>query len=369
MKTSFYSGDASIRYVYSTFAADGDATTVPTSDITVKLKFAPKAKFTYNVYAVNSSSVKLQEDPIATASAYADETATLKWSKYINIGGTWYSTSEATFLTTATEAGSKNVVYSTSDITYFFEAENMTYSKVFNTYEGDAASNGIAKTLYSDANAKTATTVAAGVYTISLNGKKWGDNADNYQIAYSVDGTNWIYLGDIAYDNGEEGVKTLDNSIIPTDAYIRIWTTLGVQTPRRYLDYMTLQKTADIPTTENIVVTSAGYATYVSNYNLDFTSATTKAYKVSVAEKGVATMTLVDEVPAKTPVLLYVVGGNGAGEAIPVTTDAVSAVSLLALCQKEKSLGLCNIVSDHRSFSAWPSCRCLSFYEKYRYGV
>ena len=92
-------------------------------------------------------------------------------------------------------------------------------------------------------------------------------------------------------------------------------------------DYAILEYVEDLPANEKIVVTAASYATYVSNYNLDFTSATTKAYKVNVASKGVATLTEVAKVPAKTPVLLYVAGGNGEGENIAVTTDAVDAVS------------------------------------------
>ena len=92
-------------------------------------------------------------------------------------------------------------------------------------------------------------------------------------------------------------------------------------------DYAILEYVEALPATENIVVTNAGYATYVSSYNLDFTSATTKAYKVSVADKGVATLDEVAKVPAKTPVLLYVEGGNGEGENITVTTDAVDAVT------------------------------------------
>lgn len=91
-------------------------------------------------------------------------------------------------------------------------------------------------------------------------------------------------------------------------------------------DYAILEYVEDLPSTENIVVTSAGYATYVSNYNLNFTSATTKAYKVNVAEKGVATMTKVDQVPAKTPVLLYKEGGNGEGENITISSSAMTAV-------------------------------------------
>jgi hypothetical protein len=73
---------------------------------------------------------------------------------------------------------------------------------------------------------------------------------------------------------------------------------------------------------ESVTVTSAGYATYVSANNLDFTSTSIKAYKVKVTAKGIATMTQVDNVPAGTPVLLYKDGG--ATENIPVMTGAAA---------------------------------------------
>ncbi len=73
---------------------------------------------------------------------------------------------------------------------------------------------------------------------------------------------------------------------------------------------------------ESVTVTSAGYATYVSANDLDFSASTIKAYKVKVASAGVATMTKVDNVPAGTPVLLYKEGG--ATENIPVMTGAAT---------------------------------------------
>ncbi len=73
---------------------------------------------------------------------------------------------------------------------------------------------------------------------------------------------------------------------------------------------------------ESVTVTSAGLATYVSAYDLDFSASTIKAYKVKVASQGVATLTQVDEVPAATPVLLYAEGG--ATEDIPVMTGAAA---------------------------------------------
>ena len=80
----------------------------------------------------------------------------------------------------------------------------------------------------------------------------------------------------------------------------------------------------------SVTVTSAGFATYVPSYNLDFSETDIKAYKVKVSDKGVATLTQVDEVPANTPVLLHKAGG--ATENIPViaSADAVSDNDLVA---------------------------------------
>ena len=76
------------------------------------------------------------------------------------------------------------------------------------------------------------------------------------------------------------------------------------------------------PATVSVTVSDAGFATYVSEYNLDFTSTAIKAYKVKVSEKGVAKLSPVDKVPASTPVLLYKKGG--ATENIPVIASASS---------------------------------------------
>ena len=317
---------ATKKYIYNSGQNTSVEASATASENVITLVFDVYDKTAYTVMAqVNGSDLTT----LVSGSAYFDVSPMEYWSKYIKVSDQWYVANETAYGAALTSA-TTNVAFTATDaIDYFFEFEDMTISRSFSNLNGDSrASNGKAYTLYGDANAKTTTAVPAGVYTVSLNGIKWQDGyADNYQIAYSVDGTNWISLGDIAYADGEEGVKSLENVIIPTDAYIRIWTTLGVQTPRRYLDYMTLKKTDNLPATENIVVSDAGFATYVSNYNLDFTSATTKAYKVNVASKGVATLTQVDEVPAKTPVLLHAAGGNGAGEAITVSSTAMSTVT------------------------------------------
>ena len=319
-QTPIYSGE--VRYVYSSDGGGVEVTSAGDAELTIT--YTKSTKEAYSVMA-QVGGTNLVE--IASGTAFFDEGSTTEyWSKYINVGDTWYVTDTyGLAITSATN----NVAFTAATIDYFFEFENMTISRTYgDDYTGTSVSNGRAKTLYGDANAYTNSKVDAGVYSISIDGKKWQDGYDDYfQIAYSTDQTNWVSLGEVYYAAGEEGVRTLDGAIIPTDGYIRIWTTGGSKTPRRYLDYMTLKKTADLPSTEKITVTSAGYATYVSDYNLDFTSANTKAYKVAVESKGVATLAKVDQVPAKTPVLLYCDGGNGEGEDVTITTDAVDAVT------------------------------------------
>ena len=73
---------------------------------------------------------------------------------------------------------------------------------------------------------------------------------------------------------------------------------------------------------EKVTVGSSGFATYVPSSDLDFSATSIEAYKVKVGEKGVATLTKVDNVPAGTPVLLYKEGG--ATEDIPVMTGAAT---------------------------------------------
>ncbi len=89
----------------------------------------------------------------------------------------------------------------------------------------------------------------------------------------------------------------------------------------RYSDMLT--KVEVYSPAESVTVSSAGYATYVSTNDLDFSATTIKAYTAKVnTSTGVITLTKVDNVPAGTPVLLYVDGGKT--ESIPTMTGAAT---------------------------------------------
>ena len=70
--------------------------------------------------------------------------------------------------------------------------------------------------------------------------------------------------------------------------------------------------------TVSVTVTDAGYATYVSEYNLDFTSTSIKAYEAKVST-GKVVLTPINKVQAGTGVVLYKEGGDT--ESIPVCAD------------------------------------------------
>ena len=325
---TFYNDGETAKYVYKSGQnTETLASTIASSNVII-LVFDVYEKTEYTVKAQVSGS---DLTTLASGTAYLDGSISEYWNKYINVSDSWYVADDDTYGTAIT-AASINVAFTATDIDYFFEFEDMTISRSYNAYNGTSASNGQAKTLYGDANAKTTTKAAAGVYTICVNGIKWQDGyADNYEIAYSADGTNWIALGNISYADGEEGVKTLAGAIIPTASYIRIWTTQGSQTPRRYLDYLALEKTADLPTSVSATMGTNGFATFSSAYNLDLANlpAGVKAYTATLSESTLSFTECTKAVPAATGLLLA--GDASTSYDIPVTAEAADAVAGNAL--------------------------------------
>ena len=90
--------------------------------------------------------------------------------------------------------------------------------------------------------------------------------------------------------------------------------------------------TFTVPGPQNVEVTSAGYATYVGSYPLDFTATGIKAYTAKVnTENGKVVLTQINKVPASTPVVLYKDGGST--ENIPICfseTDTPAESDLVA---------------------------------------
>ncbi len=306
------------KYVYSSDNASS-STIADDNSTVVKVVFTEAPSYTYSV-------VDNLGNTLASGSAFSGENVDFYVPYYVfkdgkfykspslSSGSLAYAKSTISNISANTEITVTYTEEENTNVVFFSEAENLTdVSSVEDAYTQIRMSNGKAGYY----TAQTAfVTLPAGVYTLTTSTRV---------------GTTRFYAGnvgegtEIASVSSSGSVETPTSDPFTLTEETDIYTSTG--STSAYFDYVIIRKTADLPSTEKIQVTSAGLATYVSNYNLDFSEATTKAYKVNVAEKGVATLTEVSKVPAKTPVLLYCEGGNGEGENIAVTTDAVDAVT------------------------------------------
>lgn len=291
--------------------------TVDGAEPNVEFAMTAKTQFTYNVYAVNSSSVKLQNDPIATSTVYEDETATVKWSKYIKIGEQWYVTSETSFYATATEAGSKNVVYTESDIAYFYEMENLTRSGGSYLTEEDASYSNRSRLRLARGSLYFTPALPAGVYTLNI-GVVNSNNTSNEVYVYTRSSEG--VLSDKLYTHvAEKGSSTINTVITVPEGYSIAFNGNegGSANNNARMDYMTLT-----PYKESKPITAAGWATYCSPYALDLANATglTDAYIVTGGAGGVLAKTSVKggTVAAGTGLLLK---GSAGTVTIPVVAS------------------------------------------------
>ena len=291
---------------------------------TFKLTFLGDTKYNYTINAVAGETTIKQ---LGTGSEYPglDYGAYVPYviqynSKYyvLDDNSTYYKN----FTMGAADA-TKEVSYTLDEsIAAFVEGESVVSDGEAN----DNLSNGYYGHVAGNASTSLGT-LPAGSYTFFGMLKSDGNRGLYLRDASKGISTNIItYLG--INKNSAAGIYSVSFNL-PTETSVIL--TGYTNNHNQYnqsagFDYVYIVRTGDLPATENIIVSDAGYATYVSNYNLDFTSATTKAYKVNVASPGVATMTQVDQVPAKTPVLLYKEGGNGEGENITISSSAMTAV-------------------------------------------
>lgn len=326
MQSSFYNGDASIRYDYSTFAADGNATTVPASDITVKLKFAPKAKFTRSVQAVekdNTSNV-LKAD-LASGYAYAGDNLKLHWSKYIYANSKWNQTT--TLTGTYTTSGTSDIEFSSSDINYFFEFEDLAKSGSFAaTQDGDDLSNNNSARFAKNSRAWTSA-IAAGTYTLNIY--CYGTNAKSPTMPMyycDTDGSNLVYIGEATAATASSWeLKEKTGIVIPEGKALCLYNTDGSNNSNYLVDYFTLKRTGDF--TVPVSISTAGWATLYSQYALDFSTLSSDftAYTATLDEdKGIVTLTEVSDVPANTGVVLKATSALAQTEnySIPMATSS-----------------------------------------------
>lgn len=287
-KTTFFANDC--KYVYKT---DGDGVEVVaggTAELTIT--YDKYGKYTATASAVSGGSTLAAD--IASVTTYVGESAYIQLNKYINVGGTWYST--ANTYVDVTEADNNEVTYTAADIDYFYEFESLTGSR---TDETSKTYSGGIRTRVGKGGSLTTPAISGGMYNLTVP----------YTNSNSSAGKLYLYtvLEDVETDTEltidcPQGSGTLTKTItIPDGAALRFKNSSSDYNDNGRIDYITLKK---LPTSIEVNMSDAGWATLYTPYALDFTTQPgITAYTAAVAD-GKVTLTKVDNVPANTGVVL-----------------------------------------------------------------
>ncbi len=310
------------------FAADGATTSLTLSDdadknvLNVNLREA--GNYTYNVYAVNSSDVKLLEAPIATATNIEGEESTLTWSKYIQVDDQWYVTSETSFQTTVSESGTKNVVFEESDVTYFYEMESLARNGgAYLTETAETYSNG-SRLRLSRGSTYSTPALSGGTYELTIPWQNGNSSAAEVYV-YTKDANGNLSVVLATLEATGSTTNTFTTSIAVQEGYSIAFNGnegSGNNNNAR-MDYMTLKKTGEAH--EQITINDIGVSSYVTTYPLDFSNLTELKALIATSEtEGQIVMTKVTEVPANTPIIVRGPAGTydipvGACTALPST--------------------------------------------------
>ncbi len=191
-----------------------------------------------------------------------------------------------------------------------------TRSAFYIRFDGTNSSTGTWYT-YGNTDGYTIPLKAATTYYVKLQAGAWGNYA-NKNLSVTIkdaEGTGVLAttLKTTKKTNNGEGVDQLVTVFTTNDAgnyTLSFWNGNG-ENYAAIVSNIELKKAAP----EAVTVSSAGYATYASDYPLDFTDSSIKAYIAEANGTTGVTFTQINKVPAGTGVLLYKDGGET--ESIP----------------------------------------------------
>ena len=154
-----------------------------------------------------------------------------------------------------------------------------------------------------------------GTFTCYISKESGNTTACNWKIQTSSDGSSWTDVAEKSASSMTKGNWVVFSADLTSYKNVYVRLSYGSNTAVRAVDDIVL--TSYVPVT----VTAAGYATFVSDYAIDYTSVTgLKAYKATISGENI-TFTKVTTVPAGEGVLIKADAGN---YNIPVTTGVAA---------------------------------------------
>ena len=331
-KANFYNSDKSIKYIYTEDDL-GEKTIAKDGSTVVTINFREADTYDYTVNAVDAESNVLKE--LASGSCFEGDTRTVYWNKYIKVDDQWYVT-ESPYGVDLTEAGAFNVTYTPAEINYFFDISSMKqgHSAAAST-TGKNYSNGDGFGPYAGANMYANESLAGGIYTLYVfSGSR---RSGTVTMGISVRDKNgiitetgkeftWTVAGTETHEATVEGIE------IPEGCQIVLVEKTGWNSVA-YLDYITLNKTADIASETIPVTTDAGYITYVTKNSIqipsDIEAYVVDAFKTEGDVKTGVTLSAVEKVPAGTPIIVKAAKSETGYECEVVASAEEPAVNYL----------------------------------------
>lgn len=310
MKT-FYSSDASEKYVYKSGNADITLAEDEASNV-ITLTFSKYTKFAYTINA-KENGTDLGE--VAKGETYSDG-ADIAISKFYNINNEWYETTTSPYyINIKPENKAATIEVKKSDITYFAETENLD-NNIGASYNKNL-SNGAYSAIAGSKIAELCE-LPAGEYKVTIYLYERGDrSAIIRDVNNSDNGTNTLCVLPINKNSKANEYSAILTLYKTTKIRLSGYTT---GTDGNYstnqsagLDYVYIQKTGDA--TETVSVSDAGYATYATKYNVEVPNdENVKVMTVKVNDDN-STITLNDVaagtvIPANTGILVKAAQGN-----------------------------------------------------------
>lgn len=261
---TFYSSDASEKYVYKSGNADITLAEDETSNV-ITLTFSKYTKFGYTINA-KENGTDLGE--VAVGETYSDG-ADIAISKFYKINNEWYETTTSPYyINIKPENNSATIEVKKSDITYFAETENLG-NNIGASYNKNM-SNGAYSAIAGNKTAELCE-LPMGKYKVTVYLYERGDRAAYIRDLNNADlSTNTLCYADINKTSAQKEYSTTLTLYKTTKIGLSGWTTekngnYGTNQSAG-LDYIYIQRTGDA--TETVSVSEAGFATYATTNNV-----------------------------------------------------------------------------------------------------
>ena len=328
MTSSFYNSDSSIRYDYADdYTVTGNATTVPASDITITLKFAPKEKYSYSANAVDGDN-GIIKDNIISGTCYKGDTPYFYIPACVLEDGKLYFTeSEAYYKSETVSSNNQQFPYkyktrTVNNVIFFVEGENLSGASTSTPTSNQRLAS---KGHMGRGTDLPITTLPAGSYTIYL--KYINTNSSGQSIL--------IKAGEetVLSDNNVTVRPTKEANFTLTEATNLTVTAGGSSTSG--IDYIYIVQTGVSAT-----LGANGYTTFASAYPLDLSALPEglKAYTATLNGTALSFTECTEAVAAGTGLLLQ--GTGNETYSIPVASAGTTpANNALTGVTETKSLG------------------------------